>query len=146
MFYGEETSLGSGLLAVADHYYHFGGRSPINDQNRALIAALGEVVKIPIYWGNRNWHPLLADTVRQMRDDGDQAGDCVPDFGVRVVFGVPAVSGEHPAGSGGGGGGRAGDREDSAVFGASAVSGSHDGSGAGGAGRVAGGAGGVYGA
>ncbi len=58
------------LLAVADHYYHFGGRSPINDQNRALIAALGEVVKIPIYWGNRNWHPLLADTVRQMRDDG----------------------------------------------------------------------------
>ncbi len=58
------------LLAVADHYYHFDGRSPINDQNRALIAALGEVVKIPIYWGNRNWHPLLADTVHQMRDDG----------------------------------------------------------------------------
>jgi ferrochelatase len=58
------------LLAVADHYYHFGGRSPINDQNRALISALGEVVKIPIYWGNRNWHPLLADTVRRMRDDG----------------------------------------------------------------------------
>ena len=58
------------LLAVADHYYHFGGRSPINDQNRALIAALGEAVKIPIYWGNRNWHPLLADTLRQMRDDG----------------------------------------------------------------------------
>ncbi|MDP8988815.1 MAG: ferrochelatase [Acidobacteriota bacterium] len=58
------------LLAVAEHYYHFGGRSPINGQNRDLIAALGEVVKIPIYWGNRNWHPLLADTVRQMRDDG----------------------------------------------------------------------------
>jgi ferrochelatase len=58
------------LLAVAAHYYHFGGRSPINDQNRALIAALGEVVKIPIYWGNRNWHPLLADTLRQMRGDG----------------------------------------------------------------------------
>src|SRR5271167_4475148 len=58
------------LLAVAEHYYHFDGRSPINDQNRALIAALREVVKIPIYWGNRNWHPLLADTVRQMREDG----------------------------------------------------------------------------
>ena len=58
------------LLEVAAHYYHFGGRSPINDQNRALIAALGEAVKIPIYWGNRNWHPLLADTVRQMREDG----------------------------------------------------------------------------
>lgn len=58
------------LLAVAAHYYHFDGRSPINDQNRALIAALAEVVKIPIYWGNRNWHPLLADTVRQMQKDG----------------------------------------------------------------------------
>ena len=58
------------LLAVASHYYHFGGRSPINDQNRALIAALREVVKIPIYWGNRNWHPLLADTVRRMQADG----------------------------------------------------------------------------
>ena len=58
------------LLAVAEHYYHFDGRSPINDQNRALIAALREIVTIPIYWGNRNWHPLLADTVRQMQQDG----------------------------------------------------------------------------
>jgi ferrochelatase len=58
------------MLEVAEHYYHFDGRSPINDQNRALIAALTGVVKIPIYWGNRNWHPMLADTVRQMRDDG----------------------------------------------------------------------------
>jgi ferrochelatase len=58
------------MLEVAEHYYHFDGRSPINDQNRALIAALKDVVKIPIYWGNRNWHPMLADTVRQMRDDG----------------------------------------------------------------------------
>jgi ferrochelatase len=58
------------MLEVAEHYYHFDGRSPINDQNRALIAALKNVVKIPIYWGNRNWHPMLADTVRQMRDDG----------------------------------------------------------------------------
>jgi ferrochelatase len=58
------------MLEVAEHYYHFDGRSPINDQNRALIAALKDVVKIPVYWGNRNWHPMLADTVRQMRDDG----------------------------------------------------------------------------
>jgi protoporphyrin/coproporphyrin ferrochelatase len=63
------------MLAVAEHYYHFGGRSPINDQNRALIAALeGELARhglqLPIYWGNRNWHPLLADTLRQMRADG----------------------------------------------------------------------------
>jgi ferrochelatase len=58
------------MLEVAEHYYHFDGRSPINDQNRALIAALKETVKIPVYWGNRNWHPMLADTVRQMREDG----------------------------------------------------------------------------
>ena len=58
------------MLEVAGHYYHFDGRSPINDQNRALIAALREAVDIPVYWGNRNWHPLLADAVRQMRDDG----------------------------------------------------------------------------
>jgi ferrochelatase len=58
------------MLAVAEHYYHYGGRSPINDQNRELIAALREVVGMPVYWGNRNWHPLLADAVRQMRDDG----------------------------------------------------------------------------
>lgn len=63
------------MLAVAEHYYHFGGRSPINDQNRALIAALEKELaesgsKLPIYWGNRNWHPLLPDTLRQMRDDG----------------------------------------------------------------------------
>ena len=58
------------MLAVAEHYYHFDGRSPINDHNRALMAALREAIDIPIYWGNRNWHPMLADTVRQMRDDG----------------------------------------------------------------------------
>lgn len=63
------------MLEVAEHYYHFGGKSPINDQNRALIAALENLLAhegphIPIYWGNRNWHPLLADTLRQMRADG----------------------------------------------------------------------------
>jgi ferrochelatase len=63
------------LKDVASHYEHFGGKSPINDQNRALIAALGEELRqhgldLPIYWGNRNWHPLLADTILQMRDDG----------------------------------------------------------------------------
>jgi protoporphyrin/coproporphyrin ferrochelatase len=58
------------MLEVAEHYYHFEGRSPINDQNRALIAALRERISLPIYWGNRNWHPLLVDTVRQMRDEG----------------------------------------------------------------------------
>jgi ferrochelatase len=62
------------MLEVAEHYYHFDGRSPINDLNRALIDALKPVVKIPIYWGNRNWHPMLADTMRQMRDDGIKRG------------------------------------------------------------------------
>lgn len=63
------------MLEVAEHYYHFGGRSPINEQNRALVAALDEELQssgapLPIYWGNRNWHPLLTDTVRQMAADG----------------------------------------------------------------------------
>lgn len=67
------------LLEVAEHYYHFGGKSPINDQNRALIGALAELFdregpRIPVYWGNRNWHPFLADTVRQMRNHGVRRG------------------------------------------------------------------------
>jgi protoporphyrin/coproporphyrin ferrochelatase len=63
------------MLEVAEHYYHFDGKSPINDQARALIAGLeGELERtgprLPIYWGNRNWHPFLADTVRKMQADG----------------------------------------------------------------------------
>jgi protoporphyrin/coproporphyrin ferrochelatase len=62
-------------LEVARHYELFGGVSPINAQNRALIAALkleleAHGPELPIYWGNRNWHPFLADTLRQMRDEG----------------------------------------------------------------------------
>jgi protoporphyrin/coproporphyrin ferrochelatase len=65
------------MLQVAKRYEMFGGVSPINEQNRQLIAALKKELKIkgpklPIYFGNRNWHPLLADTLRQMRDDGIQ--------------------------------------------------------------------------
>jgi ferrochelatase len=58
------------MLEVAEHYYHFGGKSPINEQNLALIEALRPVLPMPIYWGNRNWHPMLLDTLKQMRDDG----------------------------------------------------------------------------
>jgi ferrochelatase len=63
------------MLAVAKHYELFGGISPINSQNRNLIAALQHELKangprLPIYFGNRNWHPMLAETIRQMRDDG----------------------------------------------------------------------------
>ncbi|GIH18352.1 ferrochelatase [Rugosimonospora africana] len=63
------------LAEVAEHYRHFGGVSPINEQSRALLAAITERFaadgpNLPTYWGNRNWHPFLTDTVRQMRDDG----------------------------------------------------------------------------
>jgi ferrochelatase len=65
------------MLAVAEHYYHFRGKSPINQQTRDLIAALQtelaqQGLKLPIYWGNRNWHPLLADTLAEMKQDGIQ--------------------------------------------------------------------------
>jgi ferrochelatase len=63
------------LEQVAEHYQHFGGRSPINDQNRELIDAIRKDfaengLDLPVYWGNRNWDPFLRDTVRQMVDDG----------------------------------------------------------------------------
>jgi ferrochelatase len=63
------------LKEVGEHYYSFGGRSPINDQNRDLLKALRDSLdevglELPIYWGNRNWEPYLTDTLRQMTEDG----------------------------------------------------------------------------
>ena len=63
------------LREVAEHYLRFGGVSPINAQCRDLIQKLTAEfaqhhLPLPIYWGNRNWHPLLTDVVRGMRDDG----------------------------------------------------------------------------
>ncbi|BCJ50848.1 ferrochelatase [Actinoplanes sp. NBRC 14428] len=63
------------LAEVAEHYYHFGGVSPINQQCRDLLAAVeadfaANGVALPAYWGNRNWQPMLADTLARMRDDG----------------------------------------------------------------------------
>ena len=63
------------MLQVARHYELFGGVSPINQQNRDLIAALEQELeangpRLPIYWGNRNWQPLLPDTLEQMKTDG----------------------------------------------------------------------------
>lgn len=63
------------LEQVAAHYMLFGGRSPINAANRALLAALQSEFAShgrprPVYWGNRNWKPYVADAVAQMRDDG----------------------------------------------------------------------------
>src|SRR3954468_1168710 len=58
------------MLEVAEHYYHFDGKSPINDHCRELIALLRERTHLPVYWGNPNWHPMLGDTFRKMEADG----------------------------------------------------------------------------
>ncbi len=63
------------LLEVAEHYRHFGGVSPINQQVRELIVALKPELQrrgigLPLYWGNRNWHPLLSDTLFEMTTCG----------------------------------------------------------------------------
>ncbi|MET8505352.1 ferrochelatase [Streptomyces sp. NPDC004787] len=63
------------LKEVGRHYFLFGGVSPINDQNRALLDALrtdfaGAGLDLPVYWGNRNWAPYLTDTLREMVADG----------------------------------------------------------------------------
>ena len=63
------------LAEVAHHYELFGGVSPINQQCRDLLAAIGKDfaasgLDLPLYWGNRNWHPYLADTVATMAADG----------------------------------------------------------------------------
>ena len=65
------------MLEVAEHYQQFGGVSPINEQNRELKAAIeadfaSAGLELPVYWGNRNWHPLLPNTLQQMADDGVQ--------------------------------------------------------------------------
>ncbi len=63
------------LAGVAEHYLHFGGVSPINEINRALIDEIGAELadrgeRLPVYFGNRNWHPFVEDTVAAMASDG----------------------------------------------------------------------------
>ncbi len=63
------------MLEVAEHYYHFDGVSPINAQVRDFMEALrtelaNAKIHLPIYWGNRNWHPMLNETLLQMERDG----------------------------------------------------------------------------
>ncbi|HKN99857.1 MAG TPA: ferrochelatase [Pseudonocardiaceae bacterium] len=63
------------LADVAQHYLHFGGVSPINQLNRDIIAAVRAELEragiaLPVYFGNRNWHPMVEDTVRAMAKDG----------------------------------------------------------------------------
>lgn len=70
------------LVEVGAHYAQFGGRSPINDQNRDLLAAIredfaGNGIDVPVYWGNRNWDPFLTDALEQMRADGIARAACI---------------------------------------------------------------------
>ena len=60
------------LAEVAEHYQRFGGVSPLNGQNRLLLEALRDEFgpHLPVYWGNRNWHPFLAETLAAMAADG----------------------------------------------------------------------------
>ncbi len=65
------------MLEVSEHYKHFGGVSPINEQNRELIAAIKKEladhqIDLPVYWGNRNWHPMIPDSLEEMKRDGVQ--------------------------------------------------------------------------
>jgi ferrochelatase len=71
----ENVTRGRGIPAqrladVAEHYLHFGGVSPINGINRALIDQLRRQIDLPVYFGNRNWQPYVEDAVAAMRDDG----------------------------------------------------------------------------
>ena len=69
------------LEEVGEHYFRLGGRSPLNDLNRAYCAAVERDLRahgldLPVYWGNRNWDPYLRDTVAQMRSDGVARAAC----------------------------------------------------------------------
>jgi ferrochelatase len=69
------------LAEVGQHYSLFGGRSPINDLNRGLLAAIEKEladagIELPVYWGNRNWDPYLTDAVHRMKQDGVTRAAC----------------------------------------------------------------------
>jgi protoporphyrin/coproporphyrin ferrochelatase len=79
--FGSPEEVRERLDEVSQHYHRFHGVSPINAQNRTLRAALEALLeeqgpRIPVYFGNRNWDPLLPDTLRQMRDDGVERALC----------------------------------------------------------------------
>ena len=93
------------LLEVAEHYHHFDGVSPINGQMRELVGLLEAELRergpqVPVYWGNRNWQPMLADTVGKMRDDGVRRAAAFV-VGLQLLLGMPPISGRHRAGAGG---------------------------------------------
>ena len=69
------------LEQVGEHYHQFGGRSPINDLNRELLAAIradlgGAGIDLPVYWGNRNWDPYLTEVLARMEEDGVTRAAC----------------------------------------------------------------------
>ncbi len=85
------------LKAVAEHYYDRGGVSPINAQNRELLAALTEALVpdgLPVFWGNRNSEPWLPEAFSAMADGGGDTCDRRIHQCLLVVLGVPAVPGE----------------------------------------------------
>ncbi len=95
MFCGAAGCRANEALAVAEHYYHFDGlQSCINDQNRELVRlSFGRALACRfIGWGNRNWHPMLADTVRQMRDDGNPPRLGLRYFCLCFLFRMPPIS------------------------------------------------------
>ena len=78
---------------VAEHYLHFGGVSPINGINRALIDELrGRGLDLPVYFGNRNWEPYVEDTVAAMRDNGIRRPRCSPRRRGAAIPAAPSTS------------------------------------------------------
>ena len=109
------------LAEVAHHYHHFGGVSPINQQCRDLLAAIDKDfaasgLSLPLYWGNRNWDPYLADTVAEMAAHGVRRAIAFVTSAYGSYFELPAVPRRHRERAGAGGGGRPADRQDPALL------------------------------
>ena len=88
------------MLEVAEHYYQFDGLSPINQQNRDLIQALQQDfdqqgIDLPIYFGNRNWHPMIPDTLSKMKQDGINKVAGLFYVWLQLLLGMPPVSRRH---------------------------------------------------
>ena len=123
------------MRAVAAHYEHFGGVSPINDQSRALLSALraefdGHGLRLPVYWGNRNWPPMLADTLRQMTEDGVTRAIAFVPSAFSSYSGLRPVPGGHCRGPCRGGGARPASGQGAGLLQSPRVHRSHDGPGA----------------
>ena len=99
----DATSRRERLDDVAEHYLHFGGVSPINGINRALIDQIagelaGRGMELPVYFGNRNWEPFVEDTVAPDARQRDSAGRGVRHVGVGRLLRLHPVPGGHRPG------------------------------------------------